>query len=98
MIPFAQLRGFQICPILYEQSIKSCCGIKLLSHFSKKFCFLFVEVVQFLVHWLNEQLEILQTFLEIGVSPEPILSSANVVQRILDFVVAQRLPSVVLED
>ena len=51
---------------------------------------LFVEVVQFLVQWLIEQLEILQTSLNIAVFPEPILSTA-VVQRILDFVVAQRL-------
>ena len=47
-----------------------------------------VEVVQFLVPWLNEQLEMLQTFLVISVSPEPILSSAAVVQRIFDLVVA----------
>ena len=31
---------------------------------------LFVKVVQLLVQWLNEQLEILQTFLDIAASPE----------------------------
>ena len=44
-----------------------------------------VEVTQFLVQWLIEQLDI------------P-LSSADVVQHILDFVVAKRLPRVVLQD
>ena len=44
--------------------------------------------IQFLVHWLNEQLGILQTFHDIAVPPEPILSSADVVQRVLDFDVA----------
>ena len=48
----------------------------------------FVDVVQFLVQWLNQQFEILQTFLDIAVFPEPILSNADVVQRILDFDVA----------
>ena len=51
---------------------------------------LFDEVEQFLVQPLIEQLEI--------AFPEPILSSADVVQRIIDFVYAQRLPSVLLED
>ena len=32
------------------------------------------------------------------VFPEPVLSSADVVRHFLDFVVAKRLPSVVLED
>ena len=49
---------------------------------------LFVEVFQFLVQWLNERLEILQTILGIVVSHEPILSSDDVVQRVLDFDVA----------
>ena len=40
----------------------------------------------------------LHTFLEIAVFPELILSSADVVQHILDFVVAKRLPRLVLED
>ena len=43
-----------------------------------EFLLLFVEVVQFLVQWPNGQVEILQTFLDIAVSPEPILSSADV--------------------
>ena len=43
---------------------------------------LFDEVDQFLVQPLIEQLEI--------AFPEPILSSADVVQRIIDFVYAQR--------
>ena len=51
---------------------------------------LFDEVEQFLVQPLIEQLEI--------AFPEPILSSADVVQRIIDFIYAQRLPSVLLED
>ena len=45
---------------------------------------LFVEVDQFLVQRLIEQLEILQTSLDIAVFPKPILSSADAVQRILD--------------
>ena len=45
-----------------------------------------------------EQFEIIQTFLDIAVFPEPILSNADVVQRIVGFVVAKRLPRVVLED
>ena len=49
---------------------------------------LFVEVFQFLVQWLNERLEIFQTILDIVVSHEPILSSVDVVQRVLDFDVA----------
>ena len=56
---------------------------------------LFVDNDHFLV---QEQLEILQTTLDIAVFPEPILSSADVVQRILDFDVASRLPSAVYED
>ena len=56
-----------------------------------------VEVDQFLVQRLVEQLEI-PASLDIAVFPEPILSSADVVQRILDFVVAQRLPCVVHGD
>ena len=44
-----------------------------------------------------EQLKILQTSLDFTVFPEPILSSADVVQHILDFVVAKRLPRVVIE-
>ena len=58
----------------------------------------FVEVDQFLVHRLIEQLEILVTSLDIVVFPEPILSSAGVVQRVLDSVVAERLPSAVHGD
>ena len=50
--------------------------------------FLFVEVVQFLVQRLIGQLGILQTSLNIAVFPEPILSGADVVHRIVDFVVA----------
>ena len=53
-----------------------------------------VEVDQFLVQRLIEQLEILQTSLDIAVFPEPILSSADVTQHTLEFVVVQRLPSV----
>ena len=49
---------------------------------------LFVEVGQFQVQRLMEQLEILQTYLDIAVFPEPILPSAGAVQRIIDFVVA----------
>ena len=40
----------------------------------------------------------LQTSLDRAVLPGPILSGADVVKHILDFVVAKRLPSVVLED
>ena len=47
-----------------------------------------VEVDQFLVQLLIELLEILQASLDVAVFPEPILSSADVVQRMLDFVVA----------
>ena len=45
---------------------------------------LFVEVDQFLVPRLIEQLEILQASLDIAVFPETSLSSADAVQRILD--------------
>ena len=41
-----------------------------------------------MVQWLNEQLEILEKIRAIAVSPTPILSSADVVQRFLDFDVA----------
>ena len=41
---------------------------------------LFVEVDPFLVQWQTEQFEILQTFLDIAVFLESILSGANVVQ------------------
>ena len=58
----------------------------------------FVEVDQFLVQRLIEQLKVLQTSLDIAVFPEPIVSSADVTQRSLDFVAAERLPSVVHED
>ena len=59
---------------------------------------LFVEVDQLPVQQPTVQFEILQTFLDIVVFPHPILSSAEVVQHILDFVVPKRLPRVVLED
>ena len=48
---------------------------------------LFVEVVQFLVQRLIG-LEIVQTPLDLALFPEPILSSAHVVQHLLDIVVA----------
>ena len=56
---------------------------------------LFVEVDQFLVQQPIEQFEI---FHEIAVLPATILSSADVVQHVLDFSVAKHLPRVVLED
>ena len=59
---------------------------------------LFVEVDQFLVQQPIEQFEILQTCLDIAVFREAILSGADVVQKIHDFVVARRLSRVVLED
>ena len=40
----------------------------------------------------------LQTPLSDPVFPEPILSSSHVLQHIVDFAVAKRLPSVVCED
>ena len=58
----------------------------------------FVEVDQFLVQQPIEQFEILQTLLDIAVFPEPILSSADVVQHIIDVVLAERLPRGALED
>ena len=62
----------------------------LLSHYCDvvlpvKVLLVCVEVDQFRVQRLIEQLEVLQTFLEF---PEPILSSACLFQHILDFVVA----------
>ena len=45
-----------------------------------------------------QRLEILQTSLNIAVFPEPVLSNADVAQHILDSVVAQCHPSVMLED
>ena len=53
----------------------------------EKFLLLFVEVDQFLVQRLIEQLGTLQASLEIALLPEPILSYADVVQRIIDYVV-----------
>ena len=47
-----------------------------------------VEIDQFLVQRLIQQLEILQTSLDMAMLPEPILSGADVVQRILDVVFA----------
>ena len=47
-----------------------------------------VEVDQCVVQWLIEQLEILQTSVDIAVFPEPILSSADLVQHVLDCVAA----------
>ena len=58
---------------------------------------LFVKVDKFLVQQPIQQFEILQTFLGVSVF-EPILSSADVAQQILHFVVAQRISRVVLED
>ena len=49
---------------------------------------LFVKVDQSLVKRLIEQLEMLLAFLNIAVFPEPVLSSAYVVQHIRDSVVA----------
>ena len=70
------------------------CGVVLLV----EALLLFVEVDQFLVQRLTEQLEILQRISILLSFCKPILSSADEVQRILDFVVAKRLPRVVLED
>ena len=46
----------------------------------------FVEVSQCLLQQPTEQSDIFHTFLDIAVFPEPILSSGDVVQHILDFV------------
>ena len=51
-----------------------------------------------LVQQSIELIEILEAFLDIAVFPEPILSSADVVQHMLDVIVAKRLPRVVIED
>ena len=88
---------FQVCPIpltIDTQILLFHCDVVLLAGVLP----LFVEVDQLLVQHPIEQFEILQTSLDILVFPEPILSSADVVQHILDFVVATRLPCVVLED
>ena len=50
------------------------------------------EVNQFPVQPPIEQFEILQAFLDVASFPEAILSSADVDQHFLDFVVAKRLP------
>ena len=71
-----------------------CCDVVLLV----VVLLLFVEVEQFLVQRLSEQLKILQTSHDMFVFPEPVLSSTDVVQHILDLVAAKRLPTVVLED
>ena len=68
----------------HQFSLCHCCGVVLLV----EVLLLFVEVDQFLVQRLIEQLEILRTFVDIAVFPEQVLSSADVVQRIVDFVVA----------
>ena len=70
------------------------CHYFLMSYFSWKFCF---SVSKSINLWSGEQFEILQASLDIDVFPESILSSADVVQRILVFVVTERLPSVVRE-
>ena len=49
-------------------------------------------------NYSDEQLEILQTSLDIAVFSEPLLSSADVVQQNIGSVVAKRLPIVVLEN
>ena len=89
--------GFQVCPNPSKYRIKN-----LLCHHCDvvhivEVLLPSVEVDQLLVQRSIEQLEI-QASLDIAVFPEPILSSADVVQRILDFVVAERLPCVVHED
>ena len=58
---------------------------------------LFVKIDHVLVQMIG-RLEILQKSPDTAVFPEPVLSNANVVQRILDSFVAQCLPSVMLED
>ena len=72
--------------LIIEPRILLChgCGVVLLV----EVLFLFAEVDHFLVHRLIEQIEILQTSLDIAVFPEPILSSADVVQHLLGSVVA----------
>ena len=52
----------------------------------------------FLVQWPIGQFEILHTVIDIAVLPGPILSSADVVQYIIDLVVVKHLPRVVLDD
>ena len=69
------------------ESIKSCSDIILLSYFSKMFCFSLSKPFKTLVQWLSGRHEILQTFRDSAVSSEPILSSADVFQHILDFAV-----------
>ena len=59
---------------------------------------LFVEVDQCQVQQSIEQLEMLQISLAIAVFPETILSSVVAVQHDIDFVVANRLPRVALDD
>ena len=44
------------------------------------------QILLWLVQWLNEQPDILQNISRCRCIPDPILSSADVVQRILDFV------------
>ena len=56
------------------------------------------EIDQLLVQQPTGQFEILQSFLDIAAFPEPVLSSADPVQHILNFVVVKRLPRVVLGD
>ena len=70
--------------IEHQVSLCHYCDVVLLVEVRR----LFVEVDPFLVQRVIEPLEILPTSLDIGVFPEPIQSSADVVQRILDFVVA----------
>ena len=70
--------------IQYQISLCHHCDASLLAEVR----LLSVEVDQVLVLRLIQQVEILHSSLDIAVFPEPILSSANVVQRILDSVVA----------
>ena len=77
--------GCQVCPgILFSHYFDVVLLVRVLP--------LFVELGEILVQQPIGQFEILPSFLDIAVSPEAILSSADVIKHILDLVVATRLP------
>ena len=88
--------GLQICPgpQKMEHHILLChfCDVALLVEVR----LLFVKVAHLLVQQPIEQFD--HQFLVVALFHEPILSSAGVVQSIIDRDVALRLPGVVLED
>ena len=90
--------GFQVCPFLLQLSTIFRSVTIVTSYFSSKFCFSLPTSISISGPAGVVQLEVHQASRDIAVFPEPILSSADSAQRILDFVVEKRLPNAVHED